>query len=225
MTRWYQRVQPQVSLTQVQSAIKLGLSAILAFWLAQLCRFEEPVWAVITVGIVNSSYVGNSLEIGRNRIIGTIFGALLGGILSTLLGSATKNPSTLAIGMTAAALLSVWLQLPAYSQKLSTYTLAMVVVAQSHTWAVALNRCLLISLGVVVALGVNLLVWPYPNRDLLRKGLAEHLCLSRHFLATLMEQYLQQQPSATDLAALRTTIHQAQRSNQELIEDILKTPG
>ncbi len=138
-------------------ALRLGLSAWLAFALAVLLQVPNAYWAAMPVWVVAQSSRGLLLERGLFRILGTLLGAA-GGF--AILQAAPQHPYL------QIALLSAWVAagaalthlLPgarAYGALLAGMTAAVVVLpsvlAPGHAWALAVARveCTLIGVAVV----------------------------------------------------------------------------
>lgn len=149
----------------VRHGIKCGLSALIAWWAAQVVRLPNPTWALITVFVLAlSPFVGSMGEKGVLRIVGTAIGGFLGMVL---IGNFADSMWITLGGTFILLTVSTWLfgsnRFP-YAFFLCALTLNVVVSASLHdpdySWSVALHRFLEVSLGVCATLLVNGILWP-----------------------------------------------------------------
>ena len=77
--KWYWPLIDPLSDLRVRYGIKVGLAALLSFYVALWLRLEHPNWAVLTALIMmGSHYVGSIAVKAIMRVVGTIGGALIG---------------------------------------------------------------------------------------------------------------------------------------------------
>ena len=62
--------------TRTKEAIKAGLAMAIAYGIALAMNWPKPHWAGIAVAIVSLSIVGQSLNKGVMRLLGTLVGAV-----------------------------------------------------------------------------------------------------------------------------------------------------
>src|SRR5262249_3429766 len=129
-------------------------------------RLPQGYWAVITAVLVVQTSIGGTLGASRDRLIGTVVGALVGGF------AAFVRPET-ALGEAAAlGLCTGLLTVPAVlSPSLGLAPLSAVVVcvgSTSHAGSLAAAgyRVAEIAIGSVIGVAVTLLVFPPRALDL-----------------------------------------------------------
>lgn len=137
-----------------------------------------PFYAAITAILCVQPKTADSLEVAANREVATIIGGLAGmGFLYALHGFGLSKPDALRYALIAAALiplisLSVWLERPKATFLTCVVFLSVVVFHEEDVqpfWF-AFNRVLDTTIGIVVALIVNLIPWRIENWLHRRRG-------------------------------------------------------
>lgn len=68
---------------EVRAALQIAVGAVVAFYLATALRLPHPYWSVISAIVVIQTSVGGSvLTVARDRSIGTLVGAVVGGVVA-----------------------------------------------------------------------------------------------------------------------------------------------
>lgn len=198
---------------------KTALAAALCWWLASLLGLHDGYWGAISAIIVLQSNFGATITASRDRILGTIIGAVFGFSFS-LFGALPWNYILAVFGaMVLCGLLGF-----RSSSRLAgvTITIVMLVQSSSHR-AIAFDRVLQVLFGILVAVAVTTLVLPDRARLALRDGLAqEFLALDAFFEAIL--QGFRGQPAA-HLAELRENALALLRGNSQLLEASRNEPS
>jgi hypothetical protein len=201
-------------------AAKTALAATLCWWLARRFGWHDGYWGAISAIIVLQSNFGATIKASRDRILGTIIGAIFGFTFS-LFGALPWN---YLLAVLCAILLCGLLGLRS-SSRLAGVTISIVMLVQttaSHR-TVTLHRVGEVFLGIVVAVVVSTLVFPDRARLRLRDGLAqEFLVLSAFFEGTL--QGFGGHP-AENLADLRGNALAMLRGNNALLEESRNEPS
>ncbi len=201
-------------------AAKTALAATLCWWLARFFGLHDGYWGAISAIIVLQSNFGATITASRDRIFGTLIGAVFGFSFS-LIG---KLPWNYLLAVLCAVLICGLLGLRS-SSRLAGVTISIVMLVQStgSHWAVALHRVGEVFLGILVAVIVSTLVFPDRARLRLRDGLAqEFLVLSAFFEATLQGFG---GPPADTLVELRENSLAALRANNALLEEARNEPS
>jgi uncharacterized membrane protein YccC len=140
---------------------RTALAASLCWWLALRLGLHDGYWGAISAIIVLQSNVGATIKASRDRILGTIIGAIFGFSFS-LIGQIPWN-------YVAAVFLAVMVcGLIGFrnSSRLAGVTVTIVMLVQSNSpKAVALDRVIQVVLGLVVAVAVTILIFPHHARD------------------------------------------------------------
>ncbi len=130
-------------------AAKTALAAGLCWWLAPRFGLHDGYWGAISAIIVLQSNFGSTITASRDRLLGTLIGAVFGFSFS-LFGTLPWN-YILAVfaAMTVCGLLGF-----RSSSRLAGVTITIVMLVQNGTshWTVALDRVGQVVLGIVVAL-------------------------------------------------------------------------
>ena len=201
-------------------AAKTALAAALCWWLALRFGLHDGYWGSISAIIVLQSNVGSTVNASRDRILGTLIGAVLGFAFS-LFGTLPWNYIlAVLIAVVVCGLLGL-----RNSSRLAgvTITIVMLVQKTGPRWSLAMDRVSEVVLGIVVALAVSTLVFPDRARLRLRDGLAqEFLVLGAFFEATL--QGFRGSP-AKNLPTLRDDVLAMLRGNNQLLEAARNEPS
>ena len=200
-------------------AAKTALSAALCWWLALRFGLHDGYWGAISAIIVLQSNFGATITASRDRIFGTVIGALLGFSFS-LIGSLPWNYiAAVAAGVVICGLLGF-----RSSSRLACVTITIVMLVQSSSRKdVALIRVGQVMLGIVVALAVSTLVFPDRARLRLRDGLAQEFLLLSAFFEAILEGF--RGAPAANLAAQRERAFALLRGNNQLLDASRNEPS
>ncbi len=172
-------------------SLKTALAAVIAIILAMYFRWEKPYWSGITVLVVMLPYIGASLEKSLLRLAGTWSGALAG-ILVTVAFVQSPLPCTIALAVL--ILVFIYLSRSNYAVVMGVGTMVIIVFAgleePSRIWEIGCYRCAEITLGVVVALFVNLIIWPRRASDTLSRAFQDILLDLREYYSALVSHFL-----------------------------------
>jgi uncharacterized membrane protein YgaE (UPF0421/DUF939 family) len=131
---------------------------MLALYLADLLRLQNPYWTAISTLIVMQSTLGETLTLSGQRFVGTALGAVCGALLATYSG-----PSVIVfgVGIFAIGIICAVLRFGRAASALAGVTLSLVLlVARSEPpWKLAAHRFIEVSLGIAVGLLITVL-WP-----------------------------------------------------------------
>ena len=142
----------------LKQALKTGLAAALAFYLARFLRLPESYWAAISAVIVMYSDVTRTVRASGFRLVGTAIGVTIGGAFAALFGDRIW---AFGVAVTLTVLLCALLGF-AEAARLAGVAVAIVMLV-SHTgkpWTVALHRFLDVSFGILIAVLVSAFAWP-----------------------------------------------------------------
>jgi uncharacterized membrane protein YccC len=127
--------------------------------IARLSGLPEAYWSAVLTLVIMQSTLGAALKISVERFIGTILGALSGGLLARFL-----QPTwvVFALGIFFLGINCALLRLQ-NSYRFAGITLAIVMlVPHTHpVWVVALHRFTEVSIGIVVGLAITA-IWALP---------------------------------------------------------------
>jgi uncharacterized membrane protein YccC len=201
-------------------AAKTALAAALCWWVALKLGLHDGYWGSISAIIVLQSNVGATVTASRDRLLGTLIGALLGFSFSLF------GPPVLSyvLALLAAIIVCGLLGLRNSSRLACvTITIVMLVHREGSRWGLALDRVGEVLLGIVVALGVTTFVLPDRARLRLRDGLAAEFLLLGSFFEAILQGF--RGAPAEDLPALREDLEAMLRGNDELLEAARNEPS
>jgi uncharacterized membrane protein YccC len=134
---------------QLGFALRLTVAAMLSLAVAQSAGLGLPLWAVLTAVVVTQASVGASLRATIDYLIGTLGGAVYGGIIAVLFPHASewKPLALLAIAVTPLALIAAIRP----SLRVAPITAIIVLLVPAFTQAVplasAIDRVLEVAVG------------------------------------------------------------------------------
>ena len=201
-------------------AAKTALAAALCWWLAQRFGLYDGYWGSISAIIVLQSNFGSTITASRDRLLGTLIGALFGFSFS-LFG---VLPWNYILAVLAAVVVCGLLGLRSSSRLAGvTITIVMLVQNAASHWTLALDRVMDVILGIVVALAITTLVYPDRARLLLREGLAQEFLLLGAFFEGILKGF--RGAPAEDLSRLREDVLAMLRGNNQLLEAARNEPS
>jgi uncharacterized membrane protein YccC len=201
-------------------AAKTALAAALCWWLALRFGLHDGYWGSISAIIVLQSNVGSTVNASRDRLLGTLIGALLGFSFS-MFGALPWNYILAVL----AAIIVCGLFGLRNSSRLAgvTITIIMLVQKDGPRLGLAVDRVGEVILGIVVALAVTTLVFPDRARLRLRDGLAQEFLLLGSFFEAILEGF--RGTPSEQLASLRDDVQARLRSNNQLLEHARNEPS
>jgi uncharacterized membrane protein YccC len=201
-------------------AAKTALAAALCWWLALRFGLHDGYWGAISAIIVLQSDVGSTVSASRDRLLGTMIGAVFGFSFS-LFGVLPWNYILAVLAaMVACGLLGL-----RNSSRLAgvTITIVMLVQKTGPSWGLALDRVSQVVLGIVVALVVTTVVLPDRARLRLRDDLAQEFLVLGELFEAILQGFLG--APAENLQPLRKDALAMLRGNNELLEAARNEPS
>jgi Fusaric acid resistance protein family len=201
-------------------ATKTALAAALCWWIALRFGLHDGYWGSISAIIVLQSNVGATVTASRDRLLGTVIGAVLA------FGFSLFGPPVVSyvLALLAAIIVCGLLGLRNSSRLACvTITIVMLVHREGSRWGLALDRVSEVILGIVVALAVTTLVLPDRARLRLRDGLAEEFLSLGAFFEAIFDGF--RGTSAKNLPALREDVEAMLRGNDDLLEASRNEPS
>jgi uncharacterized membrane protein YccC len=201
-------------------ASKTALAAALCWWLATRFGLADGYWGSISAIIVLQSNFGSTISASRDRLLGTLIGALFGFSFSFF----GALPWNYLLAVLAAVIVCGLLGLRSSSRLAGvTITIVMLVQSTGSHRTVALDRVMEVFLGIMVALAVSTLVLPDRARLRLRDGLAQEYLLLGAFFEAILEGF-RGLPSQ-NLPALREDVLATLRGNNQLLQAARNEPS
>jgi uncharacterized membrane protein YgaE (UPF0421/DUF939 family) len=144
---------PSMSIAAFQLSLRAAVAAGMSLALAQVLRFQFPIYAMISAVIVTDLEASQTRRSGMPRLAGTILGAIIGAAICSVLNSGIVE---VAVGILIAMLLSHLLNLKD-SAKLTGYVCGIVLLDHGdHPLLYALYRTMETVLGIGAAILVSL---------------------------------------------------------------------
>jgi uncharacterized membrane protein YccC len=201
-------------------AAKTALAAALCWWVALKFGLHDGYWGSISAIIVLQSNVGATVTASRDRLLGTLIGALLGFSFSLFGPPVLSYVLALLVAVIVCGLLGL-----RNSSRLAcvTITIVMLVHREGSRWGLALDRVGEVLVGIVVALAVTTFVLPDRARLRLRDGLAQEFLLLGSFFEAILEGF--RGAPSENLPALREDLEAMLRGNDDLLEASASEPS
>jgi uncharacterized membrane protein YccC len=193
-------------------AAKTALAAALCWWLAQLFGMQDGYWGSISAIIVLQSNFGSTISASRDRLLGTLIGAILGFWFAQF----GALPWNYLLAVLTAVVICGLLGLRSSSRLAGvTITIVMLVQQGSSHWTIALDRVAQVFLGILVALAISTLVFPDRARLHLRDGLAQEFLVMGAYFEGILEGF--RGAPAENLKELHEAVLSQLRDNNKLL--------
>ena len=136
----------------LQLSVRAAVAAGLAVAIAELLRFQQPLYAMIGAVIVSDLSPAQTRKQGFGRLAGSALAAVVGASVSSLLPSTAWS---IGLAVLVAMFLSHLLRLPG-AAKLSGYVSGIVVLGHGdHPWLYGLYRLIETIVGIAMAILVS----------------------------------------------------------------------
>lgn len=200
-------------------AVRATVAAVASYLVAGLFGFSHGYWAVFSGLLVVQTSTGATIAAARDRVIGTLFGGVVGAIGATLAGrSAGLTTAALAVSILITAAASArW---PAL--KLGAVTAAIVLLSDpthANPLVSAGERLGEIALGSLIGFIVALVVLPSRAGDHLRRSTADALEGIRDLFLDIMRSLSGTAVTGADIAErnakIRSLLHKAEERLDE----------
>src|ERR1700746_197057 len=171
-------------------AVRVTVSALSAFVLAQALHLRLPLWAVLTSLIVTQMSLGRSLKVASDYLIGPFLGVAYGGALAILI---PHNSEWALLGVLALAIAPLAL-IASFRTNFNvlpvTAVIILLVPTMQHVTPTvsALDRVLEVVVGGATGFVVSVLVWPARGHELTTDAAASMLGLIADALADLLKE-------------------------------------
>lgn len=175
---------------QLILAVRVTVSALSAFVLAQALHLRLPLWAVLTALIVTQMSLGRSLKVASDYLIGTFLGVAYGGAVAILI---PHDSEWALLGVLALAIAPLAL-IASFKTNFNVLPVTAVIVLLVPTLqhvsptASAIDRVLEVVVGGVTGFVVSVLVFPARGHELTTDAAASMLGLIASALADLLNE-------------------------------------
>jgi uncharacterized membrane protein YccC len=133
-------------------ALRMTLAAGVSFVAADTLELSQPTWAVISAIVVSRAAASDAVRSGRDRVIGTLTGAVLGVILAFGRPLGVPELALIAVGVGALAFAFTFHKAFAAAPIALVIVLASDPTAHQSSVATALHRLTEVGLGAAIAI-------------------------------------------------------------------------
>lgn len=153
--------------------LKTGLSVFLCILFFEIIQRPYPFYACIAAVICLKETVETSMQMGKNRIIGTLIGGMIGLILTFIVDTLNLTP-IISIITAIGVILSIYicnLLKKNASVSISCIVIIAIMVNLKTTisYDYAINRMIDTFIGIILAILVNKYVYPYDKSKTIEK--------------------------------------------------------
>ena len=168
--------------------VRVTVAAMGALVVALALSLKLPLWAVLTSIIVTQMSVGRSLKATRDYLIGTIGGAIYGGLVAVLIPHSGEGALLAVLVLAVAPLAFIAAINPSLNVATVTAIIVLLLPLINHATPVAsaIDRVFEVSVGAIIGLVVSFLVWPSRAHSQIRAKAAQVLELLAAALAELL---------------------------------------
>ncbi|MCB1414734.1 MAG: FUSC family protein [Xanthobacteraceae bacterium] len=147
---------------QLALAFRVVIAALMALVVALGLRLHLPLWAVLTAVIVTQMSVGRSIKATTDYLIGTIGGAVYGGLIAVMFPHATEAALLAVLALAVAPLAVVAAINPSLNVAPITAIIVLLLPAMTHDSPLdsAIERVLEVAVGAFTGLAVSFAVVP-----------------------------------------------------------------
>ncbi len=209
-------------------AIKTAAAAGLCYGVAQWAGLQDGYWGSISAIIVLQSNIGSTVSASRDRLLGTLIGAIMGALFAMVGASLWIYLMAVVAAMVTCSLLGL-----KNSSRLAGVTVTILLLVHRPVpgmpvdWKLPLHRVLEVLFGIVTALAFSVFVLPSRARTRLRDGLAQEYLLLGTLFQTLMQEFRSSESIAFRNAGqkLMIEVDSAVEANGLLLESARNEPA
>ncbi|MBN9014413.1 MAG: FUSC family protein, partial [Rhizobiales bacterium] len=147
---------------QFALGLRVMTAALAALSVALALRLPLPLWAVLTAVIVTQMSVGRSIKVTTDYLIGTIGGAIYGGVIAVLFPHASELALLAVLALAVAPLAVVAAINPSFNVAPVTAIIVLLLPSMTHSSPLesAIDRVIEVAVGAFVGLAVSFAVLP-----------------------------------------------------------------
>jgi uncharacterized membrane protein YccC len=143
------------------NSVRTAVVAVASLLVSRLFRLPESYWAPITTLVIIQSSLGAAVAISSQRFIGTLLGAVVGGVVASFV-----QPNALVFGICVfmLGLLCAVTRSGHSAYRFGGMTVAVVLLIPrpQPAWLIAFHRFAEVSIGIGVAL---IFAWAWPEDE------------------------------------------------------------
>ena len=159
--------EPESFTNSWQHSLLTAFAAVISLLLVRLLPLSEGYWAAISAAVVMQSDIRPTITAGRDRLLGTGIGAVIGWLTSLV-----WHDNLLVFGLAVAVSLMACNALGLKSAGRlvgATICLMVLVPAAGPKWRIPLDRFIEVSVGILTAVAISLLHYHLVKRRALAK--------------------------------------------------------
>lgn len=172
------------------NAVKTSLACLIGFLVADFFKLESKQWVLITIIVVMTTQtsVGGALQKSYLRFLGTIVGALIA-MLTVIFfkGNVVVVNSIVVLSVFVFSYLVALSAEVGQAWSLGAVTVTIILLSKTPNLHFAGLRLIEILSGIIIALVVNIAVFPISATKKLKKLLAENLKISESYYQSIFD--------------------------------------
>jgi uncharacterized membrane protein YccC len=172
---------------QLRLALRITASALLSLLLSRLLHLPMPLWTILTSLILTQVSIGRSLKATIDYLVGTLFGAIYGGAVVTMIPHGNQIALVGVLVLVVAPLALLGAINPRFTTSAFTGVMVLMVPGMMHTSPIesAFYRMIEVAVGGAAAVAVSLVVLPARAHALAIEAAAQMLDLAAQSLPPL----------------------------------------
>jgi uncharacterized membrane protein YccC len=172
---------------QMRLALRMTAAVVISLLLSQLLNLPMPLWTMLTSILLTQVSFGRSLKATTDYLIGTLFGAVYGGAIVTLIPHTSEIPLVAVLMLVVAPLALFGAINSRFTTSTFTGVMVLMVPSMMHTspFESAFYRMIEVAVGGLTALVVSFLVVPARAHELAIEAAAQMLDLAATSLPEL----------------------------------------
>lgn len=191
--------------------LKTGLSVAIGVFVAQLLNLRSPVFVVISAVMAMKASVSDSFTYGKNRLLGTLVGAILGLSLSYIF---PQTPIFLGLGIIVVIYIHNLLN---WKESISLSAIVFSIVFMNTASArlpYAVNRTIDTFIGIIVSMLVNYFIASPNKEEIFLEGVANIYEDSKDIVYDLVRG------RTIDIDEVKSRIQESETEYETLKQDI-----
>ncbi len=146
--------------SDLRQAVRVTIAVAAAYAAYKLLDLQQGYWAVFTVLIVMQGSIGSTLGAAIDRLIGTMGGAVLGGLAVAMHTGTTLSLGIVLVLVTALATLAAGIRPQLRIAAVTAAILLLTAPPDIHATGFVIDRIIEITLGGVIAVLATVLIFP-----------------------------------------------------------------
>ncbi|HYZ25060.1 MAG TPA: FUSC family protein [Rhodopila sp.] len=210
----------------LRHALRAATAAAPALALTMAWFTPYDHWLTITIVATMQPYFSLTYTRAVERIVGTA----LGGVVAAATGLVCTTPVSMAAGMFVLSILGFAIRSVNFGLFMMGLTPMVVLLVETgtpemHEWTIAAARAALTTIGGLIAVAANFLLWPPKEPELVAPAVRDALTAHAAYAEAAFNALLGQPDTTTALEVARRNAGVASNTLEALIARVLLTPG